>query len=841
MTLLDTALDLHNAGLAPLPIKPDGSKAPAVTWKNYTTTRAGYTHVETWFTNTDTDGIGTITGAPAGALEMLELEARAVTEDLLPQLTDALHDHGLHDLWARINSGWVEATPTGGIHWHYRISDGPARPNTKLARRPATPHELLEKPGDKVKVLIETRGQGGFTVLAPSAGRTHRTGQSWTRLHGDPTTCPTISSDERDALYAIASTLDALPAVAAPTPRTTPPRQAGDPLRPGDDYNQRATWDDILTPHGWTRTRHFGGSTYGWRRPGKTDPGISATTGRNDGDNLYVFSSSTPFDTETPYSKFGAITLLHHGGDYTSAARALAAEGYGDKQPISSTPHNVAELIAPTPDVGNQRENMPADIPAARHLTAVDGNTVRVVEPLTATRLATGYGPTQDGTARALADLHHTNLRYCPQRGMWLSWTGSRWSWDYSETHREHVRALARELPEGEGWRKHKAISLSSAGVTGIARLAQSDPRLNVHIDQLDANPYQLNTPAGIIDLRTGALTPAIPEALHTRTTTVAPDFDQPSDLLNRFLDTTFGGNPDLIGYIQRLAGLSVIGTVLEQILPFGLGTGANGKTTLTEALEYTLGRGDGGYSMSAPSEMLMARKHSEHPAELAQLAGARLVICSELDDGQRFAEARIKQLTGRDSINARFMRKDPFTFRPSHTIWLLGNHKPNATAGGPAFWRRVQLIPFENVVPVHQRDGQLGEKLEQEAPAILAWLARGAADYMTGGLRVPALVKAATEQYAHDQDSIGRFVDERCHLAPDNPLVVQIKVGDLRTAYEQWCHDNGDTPVSAKRLTQDLRDRWNVDTNRTMSARFYGGVSLLTDDEPGPDRWGER
>src|SRR5690606_6945349 len=225
------------------------------------------------------------------------------------------------------------------------------------------------------------------------------------------------------------------------------------------------------------------------------------------------------------------------------------------------------------------------------------------------------------------------------------------------------------------------------------------------------------------------------------------------------------GGNAELIAYVQRLVGISVIGTVLEQILPFAHGAGANGKSTLTEAAMHALGRGEAGYAISAPSEMLMVRKHSEHPAELAQLAGARLVICSELDDGQRFAEARIKQLTGRDSINARFMRGNPFTFTPSHTIWLLGNHRPDTGAGGDAFWRRVKLLNFEHVVPEPERDPTLGEKLEAEAPAVLAWIARGAADYLRSGLRTPSAVQTATADYAHDQDTVSRFVEEDCHI----------------------------------------------------------------------------
>lgn len=820
MTLLDTALNCLAAGITPVPIRPTGEKIPSVKWSAYQDSLATEHDVRRWFSSIDTDGVGIITGVGSGQLEMLEVEGRAL--DHATKIATALDEHGMSELWSRINNGWVEVSPSGGIHWHYRISDGTACGNTKLARRPATPEELADNPDEKLKVLVETRGKGGFTVIAPSAGRTHSSGNPWVTIKGGPADVPSITIAERDALYAIASMFDQMPAVQAPAPRTSTPRQPGDPLRPGDDFNQRATWDEILAPLGWTKARDFGRGCIGWTRPGKSPrDGISATTGRNDGDNLYVFTTSTEFESETPYSKFAAYTLLNHGNDWSTAAKALAADGYGESRPIS--PGDGFDLNQLVHSESNPTESAESPRASSATLSVVDGTSARVIQPLNAARVATAYGPTEDGIARALADAHRHDLRYCPQRGMWLTWTGSRWEWDLGEHHRELVRSIARDLPEDDGWKSFKKRALSATGVTGIARLAQSDARLTVHIDHLDANPYELNTPGGIIDLRTGTLRPADPDALHTRTTATAPDFENPSPLLKQFLSTTFGGDTELITYVQRLLGMSAIGTVLEQVLPFAHGSGANGKSTLYEAVMHALGRGEGGYAISAPSEMLMVRKHSEHPAELAQLAGARLVVCSELEDGARFAEARIKQLTGRDSINARFMRRDPFTFTPSHTFALLGNHKPDTGAGGPAFWRRLQLIPFEHVVPEKERDASLGERLESEAPAILAWLAEGAAAYIKNGLGTPEAVREATADYAHDQDSVGRFVEDSCNR------VGRTTVKAIREAYERWCSDEGVAPVSARRLTQELR-RFGVESAKgAKGARVYDGIGLTS------------
>ena len=323
MTLLDAALDYATHGCSVIPVRADGSKAPAVAWKPYQAAAADKDTLAAWFTGDTYDGLGIVTGAASGNLELLELEGRAT--HLLPELAQLLCDSGLADLWETVSTGWVVRSPSGGIHLLYRV-EGPVHGNTKLARRPNPEDPHL------VDVLIETRGEAGYFVTAPSAGRTHPTGGAWTLLAGGPAMCPTITGEQRDALHIAAATFDAMPAT-EPLPVASAPSTPSEGRRPGDDYNDRATWDDILTPHGWTKTKRIGAGL-GWTRPGKhARDGISATTGTSaDGvDRLYVFSSSTEFDTERPYSKFAAYAVLEHHGDLSAAAKALRAAGYGDQ------------------------------------------------------------------------------------------------------------------------------------------------------------------------------------------------------------------------------------------------------------------------------------------------------------------------------------------------------------------------------------------------------------------------------------------------------------------------------------------------------------------------------
>jgi putative DNA primase/helicase len=802
--LLAAALAYQAAGCAVVPITTDGEKRPATNWKNYQTTPPTTGQITTWLANGHYDGFGTICGQVSGQLEMLELEGRAVAEGLSQRLAQALEGHGLADLWATLNGGHLEVTPSGGLHWLYRV-DGPARRNLKLARRPATAAELAANPDDKIKVLIETRGEGGFTVLAPSAGRTHSTGRAWTLLAGGPERIPTITIDERDALHAICGLYDQTPV------KEPPPAQHGAPStptgqRPGDDYNQRASWDDILTPRGWAKVRRCGRG-WMWRRPGKNH-GVSATTGQSaDGaDRLYVFSSSTEFETEKPYSKFAAHTLLEHGGDYAKAAKALSTAGYG--QPPAEPVRDLRTLIAP--------DNMPANMPTS---------------PATISSEPATYTRTDDGNANRLIDTYRPIVRYCPDRGQWLAWDGHKWSWDHAGTVNELARSIARQLPaEDRTDERHRANSLSARGLEAMTRVARTDPRIVAPLSHLDAQPYHLNTPNGIVDLRTGKLAAPDPAALHTRSTTIAPDPDSPTpEHWLRFLADTFAGDPDMAGYVQRLLGLSLIGEVLEQILPFAYGEGANGKTTLLGVVQRLAGTGETGYSISAPAELLLATITTPHAAQVAQLAGARLVVTSELDEGQRFAESKVKHLTGRDAISAQFMRSNWFTFRPTHTLWLLANHQPTVRSGGPAFWRRLKLVAFPHTVPADKRDPHLENTLvDEEGPAILNWLIQGATDYLTSGLAEPTSVYTATTAYERDQDTVARFVEETCETGDTNAPHMRARVADLRTAYETWCRSEGEQPITHKALTLALRSRYQVMSQRTMNARLYLGIRLL-------------
>jgi hypothetical protein len=312
-----TALVACGVGISVVPIPPDGSKRPACRWRTYQRRRATLRELARWFRHTR-QGLAFVTGAISGGLEVLDFDTREIYQAWSKRVREA----GLAPLHARLTQGYLEATPQG-IHLLYRcpaLIEG----NQKLARMP------VERP-QRWKTLIETRGEGGLAVVAPSCGGVHPSGQPYVLLRGGVGTIRTITPAERQALFAVARSFDA-----SPPPPPFRPEPTGwsasarlgnqiDSARPGDRYNQEASWEEVLVPHGWRLLSTHDGEGY-WQRPGKDGPGISATTNYQGSDRLYVFSTSTVFEAGRAYSKFAAYTFLEHQGDFSAAARSLAAQ-----------------------------------------------------------------------------------------------------------------------------------------------------------------------------------------------------------------------------------------------------------------------------------------------------------------------------------------------------------------------------------------------------------------------------------------------------------------------------------------------------------------------------------
>lgn len=341
------ARELYEAGICAVPVSEDGSKTPDLrSWTPYKATPSTPDEHDTWFDPTrrasPRTGIGVVYGAVSGNLELIEFEGRAIVEGLLEKATEIFEASGLGDLWHAITTGWVDVSPSGGKHFRIRVTGTPVKGNTKLANRLARDEELTDEerqrlvqyPKSKIlRGLSETRGEGGFGIIAPSHGTVHPSGLPYVREAGGPGSEPVLDAEFYSAVHTILQMLDEVPQAdtAKTAPRDVRPLPGGR-LRPGEDYEAKVDWADILLPLGWTFVFQHGPTRY-WRRPGKTQ-GLSATTGHaSDRDRLYVFTTSTEFISEMPYTKFGAYGHIHHNGDFKAASQALQEQGYGDKAP----------------------------------------------------------------------------------------------------------------------------------------------------------------------------------------------------------------------------------------------------------------------------------------------------------------------------------------------------------------------------------------------------------------------------------------------------------------------------------------------------------------------------
>lgn len=314
------------AGLCVVPPREDGSKRPNGEWKLYTVERPAKAVLQTWFG--PCSGLGVVAGKVSGNLEVFEFDD-AQTYRVFCEVAKAT---GLREVVERLEAGYVEDTPNGGVHWLYRCDT--LAGNLKLATRPK---------GDGTHAtLIETRGEGGYCILAPSHGAVHPTGKPYVLRAGGFETIPTLTPDERAQLHGLAKTFDEQPAKPATAERVAvAQKQPG--TRPGDQFAAATSWAAILEPSGWSLVYERAGVGY-WCRPGKAK-GISATTNYGGSDYLIVFSSSTPFETGRGYGKFSAYAILNFAGDFAEAAVTLADRGYGESAPVAPEAPTTVEPV----------------------------------------------------------------------------------------------------------------------------------------------------------------------------------------------------------------------------------------------------------------------------------------------------------------------------------------------------------------------------------------------------------------------------------------------------------------------------------------------------------------
>jgi putative DNA primase/helicase len=497
-----------------------------------------------------------------------------------------------------------------------------------------------------------------------------------------------------------------------------------------------------------------------------------------------------------------AGSLRHHDIDYEAAKAALLTENR-EKCVPPLTEEEVVRIL-------DSVWHYPAGDSAARELVQF----------------------TDLGNAKRLANAERGELLYCHGTGAWYVYDGVRWATDRTgkvmQRAKKVVQAMLNEATtisdddKRQALIKHELRSESAPRLEAMVRLARGE--LPVTLDEFDSDRMLLNCKNGTLDLRTGEQREHRREDLITRVTRAAYDPKAECSLWRQFLTDVTAGNVELMSYLQRCAGYSLTGQTDEHALFLLHGNGANGKSTYLEVQRYVLGD----YAATADFSSFMASKSSGGPRnDLAKLHGSRFVTATEGEDGKRMAEAIVKQVTGGDTVTARFLYSEYFEFQPQFKLWLGTNHKPTIRGTDEGIWRRIRFVPFTVCIPHEKRDRQLCEKLKAEGAGILRWAIEGLMEYQNGGLQEPATVNNATEEYRGEQDAIGHFLAARCSELPEATVAAR----PLYNAFKNWANETQESVMSERQFAQTLSGR-GFRRVKHASSNVWKGIGLIKNGE---------
>ena len=422
---------------------------------------------------------------------------------------------------------------------------------------------------------------------------------------------------------------------------------------------------------------------------------------------------------------------------------------------------------------------------------------------------------TEDGIALYFAE-KNPNFRWVQAWGKWLKWDGKVWLNDEKLEVYGTIRKLIRNTTDSSS--KIARTLRKSSTVASVEKLARCDERLIATSDQWDTDIFLLNTENGIVDLLNNKELIHDPLKYMTRMTACSVGDECP--LWLNFLSEVTDGDQDLIDFLQRVIGYSLTGSVREHALFFFYGTGRNGKGVFLNTIVALLAD----YAGVASIEALMETKGDRHPTELASLMGKRLVIAQEVDEGVKWAEAKIKTLTGGDPITARYMRQDFFTFDPQFKLLIAGNHKPAFRSIDEALRSRLHLIPFTVTIPKEKRDPDLQDKLRDEWPGILRWAIDGAREYQLKGLQPPKAVTKATDEYFEDQDILRQWIADCCEVGKGYWETPTILFNSWKAYAKAANVDSGDSKAFKDNLEKAGYKQGN---SRGRGGRFYDGIKI--------------
>ena len=441
----------------------------------------------------------------------------------------------------------------------------------------------------------------------------------------------------------------------------------------------------------------------------------------------------------------------------------------------------------------------------------------------------TEYHLTELGSAQEMVSCYGENIRYVAQFGKWLLWDSHRWCFDETGNVSRLAKANALsqydkvaqidDFNQRQQMSRYAAKSESRQAIESTIHLAKTEAGIPLRVESLDTNSYLLGVANGVINLRTGGLRVETKEEYITKQAPVEFNPDATCPRWLKFLNQAMGGDNEMIDYLKRIVGYSLTGDIKEQVLFFLFGHGANGKSVFVTTIQSLLGD----YAMQTPVSTLMTRGKNIVNNDVARLRGARFVATTETEEGSKFNESELKQLTGGDILICRFLYGEFFQYYPEFKIWISGNHKP-VPGDGHGIWRRLILIPFEVIVDEANQDKELHLKLKEELSGILNWAIEGCLEWQEEGLKTPQKILDAISEYKSEMDRVLTWMDECCDPKPW--AGAETKASSLYGCYRRWAIDNGEWAMSQRIFSNKLSEK-GYKKIRKGQGQFYQGISL--------------
>ncbi len=443
--------------------------------------------------------------------------------------------------------------------------------------------------------------------------------------------------------------------------------------------------------------------------------------------------------------------------------------------------------------------------------------------------------------AERFVQMNGHNLRFVPELGGFIHFDGTHWTQDdltpmiLAQTVGKEIQEIGQALiklackKEELSWAytvlRHGSSSLNRAGIQNMLELAK--PMMTARLHELNANPMLLGTANGVIDLKTGRLLAPRRAFMMTHHSPVAYDPTATSPRWEQFISEITCGDSEYATYLQRCVGYWITGRTDEQLLFFLHGGGCNGKSTFMSVIQQLLGE----FSRQISSNVLLFNRNGSNGPNpsLTKLVDARLVVANELPEGSRMDENLVKAMTGDDVIVARApYAKKEMEFRPTFSLVMVGNHKPEIRDTSNGMWRRMLMLPFNASFTKAQLDPMLMEKLQAEMPGILNWAIKGCQMWQEQRLKAstPARLKADVESYRAESDLVGCFLEECTHAREG----ARVPMSEVYAAYGRWAQQNGEWVMKQLALKKKLTEKGFVTTRHNNKVSLVGLV--LTDNE---------